>query len=55
MRTAGDEMDQAIMSYARQVHNLLIGERTAEEIKIQAGSAYTLENESTVQLRGCRS
>ena len=43
---------QDIMSYARQVHNLLIGERTAEEIKIQAGSAFSLESEGAVLLRG---
>jgi len=52
IRTAGDEMDQDIMAYARQVHNLLIGERTAEEIKIQAGSAYNVDGESSVILRG---
>ena len=46
IRTAGDEMDQEIISYARQVHNMLIGERTAEEIKIEAGSAYPLERRS---------
>src|ERR1700682_1940972 len=45
VRTAGDGMDQDIIVYARQVHNLLIGERTAEEIKIQAGSAYSMETE----------
>lgn len=52
IRTAGDEMDQDIINYARQVHNLLIGERTAEEIKIQAGSAFHVDGESTVILRG---
>jgi rod shape-determining protein MreB len=52
IRVAGDEMDQDIMAYARQVHNLLIGERTAEEIKIEAGSAYPLDPEWTVQIRG---
>jgi rod shape-determining protein MreB len=52
IRTAGDEMDQEIMAYARQVHNMLIGERTAEEIKIEAGSAYPLEEEGTVDIRG---
>ena len=41
IRTAGDEMDQEIMAYARQVHNMLIGERTAEEIKIEAGSGVS--------------
>ena len=52
IRVAGDEMDQDIMAYARQVHNLLIGERTAEEIKKIAGSAAPLEPEEMVDLRG---
>jgi rod shape-determining protein MreB len=45
-------MDQEIIAYARQVHNMVIGERMAEEIKIQAGSAYPLEEEETVEIRG---
>ena len=52
IRIAGDEMDQEITGYARQVHNLLIGERTAEEVKIEAGSAFPLEHEVSVELRG---
>ena len=52
IRVAGDEMDQDIVTYARQVHNLLIGERTAEEIKKQAGSAAPLDVEETLTLRG---
>jgi rod shape-determining protein MreB and related proteins len=52
IRIAGDEMDQDIMLYARQKHNLLIGERMAEEIKIAVGSACPLEEERTVTLRG---
>ncbi len=52
IRTAGDEMDAEIVSYARQVHNMLIGERTAEEVKIEAGSAYPLEREITIELKG---
>ncbi len=52
IRVAGDEMDQEIMAYARQVHNMLIGERTAEEIKIQAGSAYPMEPEDAIEIRG---
>ena len=52
IRVAGDEMDQEIIAYARQVHNMLIGERMAEEIKIQAGSAFPLEEEETVEIRG---
>ncbi|HEY8492000.1 MAG TPA: rod shape-determining protein [Dehalococcoidia bacterium] len=52
VRTAGDEMDQDIIAYARQVHNLLIGERSAEEVKKEAGSAYPVDGEKTVILRG---
>jgi len=52
IRIAGDEMDQEIIQYARQRHNLLIGERTAEEIKIAAGSAFPLPEERKVALRG---
>ena len=52
IRIAGDEMDQDIVLYARQKHNLLIGERMAEEIKIAIGSACPLEEERTVTLRG---
>ena len=52
VRAAGDAMDQALMQYARQVHNMLIGERSAESIKIEAGSAYPLEEEGRVDLRG---
>jgi rod shape-determining protein MreB len=52
VRTAGDEMDAEIVSYARQEHNLLIGERTAEQVKIEAGSAYPLEREINIELKG---
>ena len=52
VRAAGDAMDQAIIYYARQVHNTLIGERTAEQIKIDAGSAFPLDEEWTADLRG---
>lgn len=52
IRIAGDEMDQEIIVYARQKHNLLIGERSAEQIKIAAGSAYPLDDELEVTLRG---
>jgi len=52
IRVAGDEMDQEIIAYARQVHNMLIGERMAEEIKIQAGSAYPMEQEDSIEIRG---
>jgi rod shape-determining protein MreB len=51
-RIAGDEMDQEIVQYARQRHNLLIGERMAEEVKTAAGSAWPLREEKMVTLRG---
>ncbi|MHB8620132.1 MAG: rod shape-determining protein [Chloroflexota bacterium] len=52
IRTAGDEIDEAILQYARREHSLAIGERTAEETKIQIGSAYDTGNERSVELRG---
>jgi len=52
IRVAGDEMDQDIINYAKQKYNLLIGEQTAEAVKIKAGSAYPLEPEMVVNLRG---
>ena len=52
IRVAGDEVDQDIVNYARQVHNMLIGERSSEEIKIEAGSAFPLQREHPVVLRG---
>ena len=52
IRVAGDAMDRAIIIYARDVHNLLIGERTAEEVKQSAGTAAPLEPEETIELRG---
>jgi len=52
IRVAGDEMNEDIVNYARQKYNLLIGEQMAEKVKIQAGSAYPLDPELTVELRG---
>jgi rod shape-determining protein MreB and related proteins len=52
IRTAGDEIDEAIVQFARREYNLLIGERMAEKAKIAAGSAYPLDEEITVVLRG---
>jgi rod shape-determining protein MreB len=52
IRIAGDEIDEEIETYARQAYNLLIGERTAEMIKIEAGSAFPLRDEMVVELRG---
>lgn len=48
LRVAGDEMDRAIVNYARHEHNLLLGERTAEEIKFAIGSASEFEKEGDV-------
>ncbi len=45
-------MDEAIMSYLKRVYNLLIGERTAEEIKIKIGSAYPTGEEATLDVKG---
>jgi len=52
IRVAGDEMDEAIVNYVKRAYNLLIGERTAEEIKITVGSAFELEEEMTMEIRG---
>lgn len=52
IRVAGDEMDEAIIKHMRQAYNLLIGERTAERIKIQIGSAYPMEEEKTMEVKG---
>ena len=51
-RVAGDRMDDAIAAYVKRRHNLLIGERTAEEVKISIGSAIPLEEELTMEVRG---
>lgn len=51
-RTAGDDMDEAIITYIRRKHNLLIGERTAEQIKIAIGSATPFENEKEITVKG---
>ncbi len=52
IRTAGDEIDEAIIAFARREYNLLVGERMAEKVKIAAGSAYPLDEEIKVVLRG---
>ena len=52
LRVAGDEMDQDIINYIRSKYNLLVGERMAEQIKIEIGSAYPLETEKTMIIRG---
>ncbi len=52
VRVAGDEMDEAIVNYVKRKYNLLIGERMAEEIKIQIGSAYPLDQRITMEIKG---
>ena len=54
VRVAGDELSEAMIQYMKKVHNLVIGERTAEEIKITIGSAYPqdYDDENTMEVRG---
>lgn len=52
IRVAGDELDEAITSYVRRAYNLFIGEKTAEAIKIEIGSAYSLEQELEMTIKG---
>jgi rod shape-determining protein MreB and related proteins len=52
IRVAGDEMDEAITNHCRENYRLLIGERTAEEIKIKLGSAFDMKTEQTIDVRG---
>lgn len=52
VRVAGDELDDAVLQYVKKEFSLAIGERTAEEIKIQMGSAWPLEEELTADIRG---
>ncbi len=52
IRVGGDEMDEAIIEHMKKAYNLMIGERTAEEIKIKIGSACPLEEELSIEVRG---
>ena len=52
IRSAGDKFDEAIVSYVKRNYNLAIGLRTAEEVKISIGSAYPMETEESMQIRG---
>jgi rod shape-determining protein MreB len=52
IRIAGDEMDEAIINYMRKTYNLMIGEQTAEKIKIAIGSAYPLRKEMSMEVKG---
>jgi rod shape-determining protein MreB len=52
VRVAGNELDDAIIQHARKAHNLLIGERTAEAVKMEIGSAFPLEQKITMEVKG---
>ncbi len=52
LRIAGDELDDAIVNYIKKEYNLMIGERTAEEIKVTIGSAYPRMKEDSIEIRG---
>jgi len=52
VRVAGNEMDEAIIQYLKRKYNLLVGERTAEQIKMQVGSAYPLDKPITMEIKG---
>lgn len=52
LRVAGDELDETIIDYVKREFNLIIGERTAEEIKIELGSVYADEEERNMEIRG---
>jgi rod shape-determining protein MreB len=53
LRVAGDELDQSIISYVKKEFNLMIGERTAEQVKMEIGSAYrTSEEEVVMEIKG---
>lgn len=52
IKVAGDKLDEAIVNYVRRQFNLLIGERTAENIKMQIGNAYALDEEKSMEIKG---
>ena len=52
VRVAGNEMDEAIIQYVKRKHNLLIGERTAEKIKMEIGSAAALDEPKSIEVKG---
>lgn len=52
VRVAGDRFDEAILTHIKKTYNLLIGERTAEDIKLQIGSAYPYEDEQSMVIKG---
>src|SRR5260370_35128991 len=55
VRVAGNEMDEAVMHYLKRKYNLLVGERTAEQIKMENGSAYPLAEPLTMEGSGVNS
>jgi rod shape-determining protein MreB len=52
IRIGGDEMNEAIVEYLKKTYNLMVGERTSEDIKIKIGSAYPLEEELSLEVKG---
>src|ERR1700741_1820919 len=52
VRVAGDELDEAVAGYMKRDYNLMLGERTAEEIKIKIGSAYPMDKETSMEVKG---
>ena len=52
VRVAGDRLDDAIMAYIKRRYNLIVGERTAEEVKVSIGAAVPLERELKMEIRG---
>lgn len=52
IRVAGDEMDEAVIQYIKRTYNLLIGERTAEQLKMEIGSAQQTDKNETMDIRG---
>jgi rod shape-determining protein MreB len=52
VRVAGNEMDEAVIQYIKKKYNLLIGERTAEQIKLEIGSAFPLDEPLTMEIKG---
>jgi rod shape-determining protein MreB and related proteins len=52
LRIGGDDMDEAIAYYLKKEHNLYLGERTSEKVKIEIGSAFPLENEEKMEING---
>lgn len=52
VKVAGDEMDQAVIQHLKRTYNMMVGERTAEEIKVKIGSVYPIKEEMEMQVKG---